>query len=303
MMDILDAWQWSYDGWIIIVTSLVAVICVIPGSFLLVRREAMLGDAIAHAVLPGIAIGFFVSGDRGGGWMLSGAIIAGLVTAMATQLLKGVAGVDRGAALGVVYSTLFALGLVLVVRISDSVDLDPACVLYGQVELVPLDLIELGGVKVPRVVPWLLGVLVAMIVIMGVLWKEFLVTSFDSAVAESQGIPAAMVNQILMILVAAACVVAFEAVGSILVVSLLITPAAIARLGTDRFGHILVASAFVGVFFSALGHIAAIGALGLFFGHSVAVSTAGMTAVLLAVALGVAAAIAAALSRTSIIRR
>ena len=97
----LPEWQWSYDGWIVLVTSLVAVICAIPGSFLLVLRQAMLGDAISHAVLPGIAIGFLISGDRGGGWMLSGAIIAGLTTTVLTQFLRGIAGVERGAALGV----------------------------------------------------------------------------------------------------------------------------------------------------------------------------------------------------------
>ena len=283
-------WQWSYDGWIIVVTSLVALVCAIPGSFLLVRRQAMLGDAIAHAVLPGIAIGFLISGDLGGGWILTGAIIAGLATAMLTQWLRGAAGVDRGAALGVVFSTLFAIGLLLIARVANSVDLDPACVLYGQVELVPVDLVDFAGMQVPRAVPPLLAVLVGMSLIVTILWKELLVSSFDVATAEAQGIPTLIVNQILMILVASACVVAFEAVGSILVVSLLITPAAIAILVTNRFLPLLVIASAIGVCFSVLGHVVAVAGPRTLFAHPGDVSTAGMTTVLVTIALVIAVA-------------
>lgn len=285
MTSIIPEWQWSYDGWIIAVTSLVAVVCAIPGSFLLVRRQAMLGDAVSHAVLPGIAIGFLVSGSRGGGWMLIGAILAGLATTVLTQLLRGVAGVDRGAALGVVFSTLFALGLVLIVQVADSVDLDPACVLYGQVELVPLDLVELAGLEVPRVVPWLLVVLVAMVVIVGILWKELLVSSFDPASANSQGVPAVVVNQFLMILVASACVVAFEAVGSILVVSLLIAPPAIARVFFDRLALVVLAAGGIGVLGVTGSHLLAISSPPLVLaGGETALSSSGMSAAVLSLA-------------------
>lgn len=289
MTTMLPEWQWSYDGWIVLVTSLVAVICAIPGSFLLVRRQAMLGDAISHAVLPGIAIGFLISGDRGGGWMLSGAIIAGLTTTVLTQFLRGIAGVERGAALGVVFSTLFALGLLLIVQVADSVELDPACVLYGQVELVPLDLIDIGGIQVPRVLPALIGVLLATGLVVGLVWKELVVSSFDPATAQGQGVPTAIMNQILMVLVATACVVAFESVGSILVIALLVTPAAIARLFTDRLLRVVVISAAIGIGFSMLGHFAAVAGPTLIFDRQQAASTAGMTAVVATITLGVVA--------------
>ncbi|MCP4893568.1 MAG: metal ABC transporter permease [Actinomycetales bacterium] len=278
MTSIVSDWQWSYDGWIIVVTSLVAVVCAIPGSFLLVRRQAMLGDAVAHAVLPGIAIGFLVSGSRGGGWMLTGAILAGLATALLTQLLRGIAGVDRGAALGVVFSTLFALGLVLIVRVADSVDLDPACVLYGQVELVPLDLVEIAGFKVPRAVPWLLAVLLVMSLIVGMLWKELLISSFDKAAADAQGISSAGLNQVLMAIVATACVVAFEAVGSILVVSFLISPPAAARLLTGRFFGVVFVAMLFGLITAAAGHLAAVSLPDYLGFGGAAFSTAGSTA-------------------------
>ncbi len=290
-------WQWSYDGWILVVTSLVAVICAIPGSFLLVRRQSMLGDAVSHAVLPGIAIGFLISGTRGGGWMLIGAIIAGLATSTLTQLLRGVAGVDRGAALGVVFSTLFALGLVLIAQVADSVDLDPACVLYGQVELVPLDMVDLAGIQVPRVVPLLTGVILAMGLIVMSLWKELMVSSFDAATAEGQGIPTVLMDQILMVLVASACVVAFESVGSILVIALLVTPAAIARLMTDRLSRVVGIAAAIGIGFSILGHFAAVAGPRSLFHQEAALSTAGMTAVLATITLGFAACLSALRSR------
>ena len=295
MASIIPEWQWSYDGWIIAVTSLVAVVCAIPGTFLLVRRQAMLGDAVAHAVLPGIAIGFLISGSRSGGWMLTGAVFAGFATAMLTQALKGVVGVNRDSALGVVYSSLFALGLVLIVQVADSVDLDPACVLYGQVELVPLDLTEIAGMRIPKVVPLLVTVLVAMIVLVVLLWKELLVASFDPATADAQGVPAFMVNHVLMILVASACVVAFEAVGSVLVVSLLVAPAAAARQFTTRLGPMLAVAILLGGIVAVSGHLLATSYSGLSGVEGGSLSTAGLTAVTAAVIAGLCVFVASRL--------
>ncbi len=280
-------WQWSYDGWIIVVTSLVAVVCAIPGSFLLIRRQAMVGDAVAHAVLPGIAIGFLVSGSRGGGWMLLGAIVAGLLTAVLTQTLKSIGGVDRGAALGVVFSTLFSLGLVLIVRTADTVDLDPACVLYGQVELVPLDLVRILDLNLPSVVITLGAVLAAMIAVTGLLWKELLIASFDKETSDTQGIPASVLNQILMVLVAVSCVVAFEAVGSILVVALLIGPPAAARLLTDRLLVMVWVAAMLGVVSCVVGHFLAASIIPGFLEPERSVSTSGTIAVMATALVGV----------------
>lgn len=271
-------WRWDYDGWILVVTALVAIICALPGSFLLVRRQAMLGDAVAHAVLPGIAVGFLVSGTRSGFWMLSGAILAGLATAGLTQLLRGIGGVDRGSALGVVFATLFALGLVLIVQAADSVDLDPACVLYGQIELVPLDVVEIEGFRIPRAVPWMLLVLTVIALGMILLWKELLVTSFDPPMAESQGIPTGVMHQVLMILVASGCVVAFESVGSILVLAMLIGPPAIARLITGSLARMAILAASIGIVISIAGHFLAVLLPRWAWDGDASLSTAGVTA-------------------------
>lgn len=279
MTMLIADWQWGYDGWIIVITSLVAMTCAIPGSLLLVRRQSMLGDAVSHAVLPGIAIGFLVSGTRDGGWMLGGAIVAGLATGMLTQFLRGLGGVDRGAALGVVFTTLFALGLVLIVQVADSVDLDPSCVLYGQVELAPLDVVVWSGIEMPRAVPWLLGVLVVTFLIVQVLWKELLVASFDPATAAAQGARPNLMHQVLMVLVAAGCVVAFEAVGSILVVSLLVAPAAAARLVTNRLRPMMLVAMLIGIVAAIGGHLSALTVPGWLALETTDVSTSGATAV------------------------
>ena len=288
MTMLVPDWQWGYDGWIVVITSLVAMTCAIPGSFLLVRRQSMLGDAVSHAVLPGIAIAFLVSGTRDGGWMLAGAMVAGLATAMLTQVLRGAGGVDRGAALGVVFTTLFALGLVLIVQVADSVDLDPSCVLYGQVELAPLDVVVLRGMEVPRAIPWLLGVFAFTFVGVQVIWKELLVASFDPATAAAQGPRPILMQQVLMVLVAAGCVVAFEAVGSILVVSLLVAPAAAARLVTDRLRPMMLVAMSIGVLAAVGGHLTALTVPGWLALETQDVSTSGATAVFATVVVALA---------------
>jgi manganese/zinc/iron transport system permease protein len=211
--------------------------------------------------------------------MLAGAVVAGLATAMLTQVLRRVGGVDRGAALGVVFTTLFALGLVLIVQAGDSVDLDPSCVLYGQVELAPLEVVVVGGIEIPRAVPWLLGVLAVTFLGVQVLWKELLVASFDPATAAAQGARPNLMQQVLMVLVAAGCVVAFEAVGSILVVSLLVAPAAAARLVTNRLRPMIFIAMSIGVVAAVGGHLSALTVPGWLALETTDVSTSGATAV------------------------
>ena len=279
MTSIVPDWQWSYDGWVLLVASLVAVICAIPGSFLLVRRQAMMGDAVSHAVLPGIAIGFLMSGTRGSGWMFIGATIAGLTTGLLTQLLHGLVGLDRGAALGVVFTTLFALGLLLIAQVADSIDLDPACVLYGQIELIPLDVINVLGVDVPRALPSMLAGLFAMCVCVVLCWKELTITSFDPVMADFLGVPPARFHQLLMVLVATSCVLAFEAVGSLLVVALLAAPPATARLLTNRLGSMLFIASLIGVIAILIGQAVAMTAPGLVGSRLTNLSIGGSIAV------------------------
>lgn len=282
-------WQADVDGWILLIAILAAMSCAIPGSFLLVRRQSMLGDAVSHAVLPGIALGFLLSGTRDSQWMFLGAAVAGVATAVCAQLLISLGRVDRGAALGIVFTTFFAIGLVLIVQTADHVDLDPSCVLYGQIEVAPLDTIELSGWHIPRAVIVLGVMLLVNILVMLLMWKELVITSFDSAVAQSQGVTPGIMQQVLMVLVAATCVAAFETVGSILVISLLVAPAAAARLLTDRLGVLVVLATVFAAGTAVVGQFAALTLPGTFVPSVEDASIAGMIALVSGVLVLVAA--------------
>src|SRR5688500_17630501 len=121
----LSQWDWYLDGWIVAVGVLCAMSCALLGNFLVLRRLSMMGDAISHAVLPGLAIAFLWSGSRASGSMFVGAVMAGLLTTMFTQWISRFGKVDEGAAMGVVFTALFAIGLIIIVRAADAVDLDP----------------------------------------------------------------------------------------------------------------------------------------------------------------------------------
>jgi manganese/zinc/iron transport system permease protein len=136
-------WIWALDGWIVAVAMLCAVASALLGNFLILRRMSMLGDAITHAVLPGLAVAFFVSHSRSSLPMFLGAVIVGILTAFFTEWIRRVGKVDEGASMGVVFTSLFALGLVMIVQAADKVDLDAGCVLYGSIELTPLDTVLL----------------------------------------------------------------------------------------------------------------------------------------------------------------
>lgn len=247
-------WSWALDGWIILAGILCAVSAALLGNFLVLRKLSLLGDAISHAVLPGLAIAFLVTSSRSSWPMFVGAVVAGLVTAGATQWIRQAGKVDEGASLGVVFTCLFALGLVLIVQAADRVDLDPGCVLYGAIETTPLDKVELGGLQLPRVI-WVLSiVLIVNVLAVVLLYKELKLSSFDPALATSLGIPASLMHSLLMILVAVTAVASFESVGNILVVAMLVVPPSAALLITDRMVRVIVWSVIIAAVSAVLGH-------------------------------------------------
>ncbi|HMP73875.1 MAG TPA: metal ABC transporter permease [Kiritimatiellia bacterium] len=246
------------DSWIVVTGVLCGMSCALLGNFLVLRRMSMMGDAISHAVLPGLALGWLLTGSRANLPMLVGAILAGLLAAVMTQAIHRQGKVDEHASMGVVFTTLFALGLILVVRAADSIDLDPGCVLYGAIELAPLDMVTLAGITLPRAA-WLNGaglVVNGMVVVL--LYKEFKITSFDPSLADAMGISSNRMHYLLMVMVAVTTVLAFETVGSILVVAMLIVPAATAYQLTDRLGVMIGLSLVVAGVSAGLGHVAAI---------------------------------------------
>ncbi|MDF2670977.1 MAG: iron transporter [Paenibacillus sp.] len=245
------------DFWIVLTGALVASACGILGCFLILRKMAMIGDAISHSVLPGIVIAFLISGSRDSFGMLLGASLIGLVTVFLIQLFHQ-NGVQSDASIGVVFTAMFSIGVVLVSMFASKVDLDLDCVLYGEIAFVQLDTLTMFGMEVGPKAIWVLGVaLLLSVSVIGLFYKQFKLCAFDPALAAAVGIPVALFHYMLMGLVSVTTVASFESVGAILVVGMLIVPAATAYLLTERLSIMILYSVLIGISSAVLGYIAA----------------------------------------------
>ena len=239
--------------------------CGLLGNFLVLRKQSLMGDAISHAVLPGLVGAFLITQSRSPGIMFAGAAISALVTVLLVELIKRLGKVEPGAAMGVVFSVLFALGVFLLENASArSVDLDADCVLHGNLQTLfwissPSEwnqLISPDTLKdAPRQLWTLFGTTIGVILFISLFFKELRIASFDAGIATVQGINAGFMHMALMTFVAVAAVASFEAVGSILVIAMLICPAATARLITDRLITQILASACIALI-TAIGRYA-----------------------------------------------
>lgn len=246
--------NWSeLDTWIVLTGVLVCMACALPGAFLMLNRQSMLGDGISHAVLPGLAVAFLLSGSRDVLPMVLGAVTAGVLTAVLTQLVQRLGQVESGAALGVVFCALFAIGLILIRVASDKVDLDADCVLYGSIETAVVDV----G-RVPRVAWVSAGLLAVNALLTLVFFKELRLSAFDPALATTLGFNADAIRLGLTVAASVTTVLAFESVGSILVIAMLVVPPATASLLTRRLGWLLGLALLVAAASAVLGHLGAI---------------------------------------------
>ena len=270
----------------LLAATLAAVVCAMLGNFLVLRRQSLLGDAISHAVLPGIVLGFIVAGSRAAAPMLAGALLAAGAAALLIEGVRRIGRVESGASMGVVFTIMFAAGVLLLEQgAAHSVDLDADCVLYGQLE----DILWFAAsgwsslfdpsalAALPREVLTLAGVTAVSGLLIALFWKELKLTTFDPALASTLGIPAGVFHYGLVLLTALAAIASFEAVGSILVIAMLICPAAAARLVTDRYGAQLGLSILFGAVSAIVGYFAA-GFLPGWLGAPWALNAAGMIA-------------------------
>lgn len=272
---------------------LAATTCGVLGNFLVLQRRSLMGDAISHAVLPGLVVAFLLAGERSPIAMLLGAAAAGLITVVLSETVRRFGRVEPGAAMGVVFCGLFALGVLLLEQASvRQVDLDADCVLYGQLETLawfgaPDTWVETFGwstlLSTPRQVWLLAAVGFATMLFIACLYKELRLVSFDAPLAAALGLHPRMINLGLMVLVALATVASFEAVGSILVIAMLICPAAIARLLTNRFRTQLILSVAIAAIAAVVGYRSA--TLLPDLGGWESVNAAGMITVVLGVLL------------------
>jgi manganese/zinc/iron transport system permease protein len=245
------------DGsfWIILTGAFAGGACGLLGVFLVLRKMSLLGDALSHAVLPGIVIAFLLSGSRDIIPMFVGAAVFGVITTLLVETFHRHWYVQEDAAIGIVFTSLFALGVVLISAFAGQVDLDQECVLYGEIAYTPWDRIYVGEVDWgPRPV-WILGtVFVLDVLFVTLFYKELKITSFDPNIAIAVGIPATLMHYLLMGSVSLTTVAAFESVGAILVVAMLIVPGAAAYLWSDRLPVILVLATAFGIFSAIAGY-------------------------------------------------
>lgn len=242
--------------WIILTGAIIAINCSILGSFLMLRKMAMLADAISHAVLPGIVIAFFITGDRSNIPMLIGAAMFGLFTVFVIEFLSKKIKLQNDAAIGVTFTFLFALGIILISLYAGQVDLDQDCVLYGEIAYVPLDLIILdnGWQLGPKTLVTAFVLLLIILLGLRYAYKGFYITTFNPDYAISLGISAGIWQYVLMGAVSVNTVVSFEAVGAILVVAFIIVPPATAYLLTHSFKKMIAIACLIGVVSSAIGY-------------------------------------------------
>ena len=250
--------DWQTDGWIIVAGALCAIASSLLGNFLVLRRLSLMGDAISHSVLPGIAAAFLFSGTRGSIVVLIGAASMGLLTVWLTELIRKYGKVEESAAIGVVFTSLFAVGLIMMVRAGDKIDLDPSCVLYGNLEMIILEKVATPFGEVPQVVITIFVVCLLNAICIAVFFKQWQVSTFDPLLSKAQGISPTLFHYILASLVAVTCIASFEAVGNILVVAMLVVPAATAFLLCKRLHAMILVSVVIGTASAIVGHLLAI---------------------------------------------
>ncbi len=244
---------------IVVVGVLVSTACGTLGAFLVLRRMAMMTDAISHAVLPGLVVGYALAG--GPNLLLSfvGAAGASLVLVFLVERLGRLRQVGSQAATGVAFSAMFALGTFLVTRFFSDVHLDTDAVLYGNIEFVGFDHLVVGSVDLgPRSV-WVMGACCILnLAFVALFSKELQLTTFDPALAAALGFAPAVLHYALMALVAVTAVGAFTAVGAVLVVAFMVVPASTALLLSARLGVVVTLSLVIGAVAALLGYVLAV---------------------------------------------
>ena len=255
---------WTTDletwGWVALMGFFVAAACGLVGNFLILRRMALVGDAISHSVLPGLAIAFLLANSRGTLPMFVGALVAGVVTTVLIEIIHKKSRIKQDAAIGITFSSLFAVGVILITGYASKVDLDQECVLYGEIGTIVMDVpfVQLGPMVLGPTALVRMGVVALIVALLIVaFYKELLVSSFDPGLAFSLGINATVVHYSLMSALSIVVVSAFESVGAILVIAMLILPGATAALLSSRLPVVLGLSVLHAALSSVLGiHLA-----------------------------------------------
>jgi len=243
---------------ILAIAVLTAVAAALPGAFLVLRRMALVSDAISHAILPGIVVAFFLTHDLNSPLLFVAAAGTGVLTVALIETVRRSRLVPEDAAIGLVFPALFALGVILISRYAGDVHLDTDAVLLGELAFAPFNRLTVAGIDLGPVALWSMGGILALnLVFIVVAFKELKLATVDAGLAATLGFSPVVIHYGLMAIVSLTAVGAFSAVGSILVVALMIAPPATAYLLVERFGAMLWLSAVVAAAGAAVGFGAA----------------------------------------------
>jgi manganese/zinc/iron transport system permease protein len=236
-----------------LIAVITAVACTLPGVFLVLQRKAMLSDAISHTVLLGIVIGFFIIGDLNSPLLVVGAAMVGVLTVSLVALVERTRLVKTDAAIGLIFPALFSIAVILISVYAGNVHLDTDAILVGEIAFAPFDRMILFGMDVGPRGLWVIGgTLMLNLTFIILFYKELKLTSFDAGLAAALGFAPALLHYALMTLVSITVVAAFDIVGSVLVVALIITPPATAYLISKNLKNMILLSMLIGAI-SALG--------------------------------------------------
>ena len=240
------------------VVMITAVSCALLGVFLVLKNMAMVADALSHTVLLGIVLGYFIAGDLDSPILFVGAALFGVMTVYAIEYVVNKFAIQSDAATGLVFTLLFALAIILISKYARNVHLDVDVVLSGEVVFATLNTMEIFGIQVPISFARMFVMLVINLAFVTVTYQQLKVSIFDPVYAKSIGVAVGFLNLVLMILVSITTVVAFDAVGAILVISLMVAPALSAHLLSKRLSIMLLVALLYGVINSVLGYYVAI---------------------------------------------
>ncbi|MDV6012596.1 metal ABC transporter permease [Haloechinothrix sp. LS1_15] len=225
---------------IVVIAGLLSTACAMLGCFLVLRRQALLPDAVSHAVLPGIVLVFVLTGQRTSLLTVLGATLFGLVCVAGFEWLRRTGIVAPDAALALVFPALFSLGVLGIGTFASGAHIDLDSAIYGDITFAPLRTVELAGYAVPRSLLFTGAAALAVTALVLVLWRPLAVSTFDPGFAQSAGLRGRAVGGVLLVAVTALAVIAFDSVGAILVITFFIVPAAAAAQLAARLATTLL---------------------------------------------------------------
>ncbi|NND64212.1 MAG: metal ABC transporter permease [Flavobacteriaceae bacterium] len=238
-----------------IIASIVAIACAIPGVFLVLRKMALISDAISHSILPGIVLGFFLTHDLNSPWLILLAAITGVITVVLVEAIQKTGLVKEDTAIGLVFPALFSIGVIMIAKNANDVHLDVDAVLLGELAFAPFDRLFISGMDMGPKSLWVMGIILLIsVLLLFMFFKELKVSTFDAGLSSALGISPIVMHYGLMSVSSVTVVGAFDAVGAILVVALMIAPAATAYLLTSDLKKMIYLSVGFGVFSAIAGY-------------------------------------------------